>query len=34
MDIGMNTIKGDFSLRAAALIINKNQLQTSTDAVI
>ena len=26
MDIGMNTINGDFSLRAVALIINNNQL--------
>ena len=26
MDIGMNTTNGDFSLRAAALIINDNQL--------
>ena len=26
MDIGMNTTNGDFSLRAAALIINNNQL--------
>ena len=26
MDIGMNTTDGDFSLRAAALIINNNQL--------
>lgn len=26
MDIGMNTTNGDFSLRAAALIINSNQL--------
>ena len=26
MDIGMNTPDGDFSLRAAALIINNNQL--------
>ena len=26
MDIGMSTTNGDFSLRAAALIINNNQL--------